>query len=119
MALLRVRLSVAAPAVDGTSSAARTHRSRERRAIEGYEQGRQPRVSVKLGGQAAQVPPWPLSLPAAILDSSDGYGRQAREARAAEVLGREDAQAPAAAVPHGPGAGRRRRDRRRVRDRRP
>src|SRR4051794_14330956 len=57
MALLRVRLSVAAPAVDGTSSAARTHRSRERRAIEGYEQGRQPRVSVKLGGQAAQVPP--------------------------------------------------------------
>src|SRR3954469_14838638 len=46
MARERVVLSVAAPEVDGTRSAASTHRSREIRAIEGYEQGRGVRVSV-------------------------------------------------------------------------
>src|SRR5438094_953858 len=96
---------------NGDTSAAKTASSSRRRAIKGFQQGRRARVSLPRS--------WPDGSTAAILGGSDGYGRQAREARSAEAQRWEGPQAPVEALPHGARAGRRRRDRRRLRDRRP
>src|SRR3954469_17461974 len=116
MARLRVFLSVAASAADGSRRAAITPRSRGIRLIEGYKQGRRLRVSVQravwgvLGGLAPQAGRRPCPLR---YSEADGHGRQAREAGAEEADRRQDPAAATAALAHGPGPGRRRRDRRR------